>query len=400
MKKIIAAGLVVFILSGCTPPGFGKKISFEYPDIKDDFCGVHINFQFCKCAFHGEFCKQIGLSKKEANAKVQSEYKKWLEGKLTAFRSSCSAAGGIAEDDVCQYCKEGFVADNDRCVDADSVAGTNGDNATAKLDPLYNPDCSLKQDMYDRDWKKYSDIDEVIPFEERSYEAKQALTVYESMVSKMIEAFALERDIEIEKGKIAQLEEYKTALVNNIKTNLLKSFWRLTWITYSTIDTTKGLKGSYEKLLDLESVAEGLAASIKIIRTGVPPDSKLAIDTSTITGKVKSSGASVALDAVESLGDPLTIATTVVQEAVNASLPSADITEEEVQILKDQHLKNGAIDAALKTSKDDNAARETQLAILEKEIADMQPQIGEWEAKEKARVAVELVESCKELMKK
>ena len=49
------------------------------PSIKDDFCGVHINFQYCKCAFHNEYCGAVGMSKGEAKTYVYSEYEAWLD---------------------------------------------------------------------------------------------------------------------------------------------------------------------------------------------------------------------------------------------------------------------------------------------------------------------------------
>jgi len=54
-------------LSGCSGKG----------DIKNNFCGIHINFQYCKCAFHNEYCDSIGMSKSEAKTYVYSEYDKW-----------------------------------------------------------------------------------------------------------------------------------------------------------------------------------------------------------------------------------------------------------------------------------------------------------------------------------
>lgn len=394
-RKIIYALALLFIVSGCTSrSGVARSDSFKKPSIKDEFCGAYINFQYCKCAFHGQFCKEVGMSRKEADTYVNDEYNKWLKPKRDAFVASCTSSNGYMDGDTCNYCDQGYTADAKSCAKGE----TKTSDKVALPDGPYNEDCSLKQDEYDRDWKKYSDIDKAIPYEDRSYEAKQALTTYETMVSKMVEAFALERDIDLEKEMQAELQTYRTALVQNIKTNLLKSFWRLAWVTYSTIDTTKGLKSSYEKLLDPETVSDGVAAALKIIRSGVPSDSKLAIDTSTITGKVKSSGASVALDAVESLGDPAAIATTIFQEAGNATLPStADITPEEVAILEQQHLKKGVIDDILKESMALNAEREARLATLEKEITDLNSQIEPWEQKEKERVANSLVDSCEKL---
>ena len=70
-----------------------------------------------------------------------------------------------------------------------------------------------------------------------------------------------------------------------------------------------------------------------------------------------------------------------------------------MNILKDQHLTKGVIDEILNEAKAKNADRETRLATLEKEIEGLQQEVNGWEEKEKARVKVELEESCKEQKK-
>lgn len=62
--------ILAILLVGCST---GK------PDIKNDFCGVHINYQYCKCAFHNEYCGSIGMDKSEAKTYVYAEYNKWLD---------------------------------------------------------------------------------------------------------------------------------------------------------------------------------------------------------------------------------------------------------------------------------------------------------------------------------
>ncbi|OGY92196.1 MAG: hypothetical protein A3B31_00740 [Candidatus Komeilibacteria bacterium RIFCSPLOWO2_01_FULL_53_11] len=399
MKKTVLLFAVALIATACVPKGFGRTVDFEEPSIKDDFCGVYINFQYCKCAFHNEFCDAIGKSKREANSYVQAEFKKWRQTQLDTFAAECASAGGIFDEDRCRYCKEGYVADNDHCVEPEDLADADSEVTAQLPDAIYNADCTVKQDVYDAEWMKYSDIDDAIPFEDRSYEAQQALVAYETMTDKMLEGFALERDVEIEKQMIDELETYRTALVQNLKTNLLKSFWRLAWVTYATIDSTKSLKGSYEKIIEGAGALEQIGAGLKIVRSGVPSSSALAIDTSSVSGKVKSGGLSVALDAVESLGDPVAVATTVFQEAASQSLPSADITDEEVAILKNQQETKGVIDEILAESRAANAVREARMTELETEIADLQRQVDEWEGEEKDRTRNSLEESCKELMK-
>ena len=391
---LLFAGLAL-VLTGCSNKGYGQATKFSYPDIKDDFCGVQINFQYCKCAFHNEFCDAIGLKKGAANDYVQSEFDKWLSLQLASFGDNCVAQGGIFKKDKCQYCDEGYLAKDGNCVSAADESQATEEEFVP--DGPLTADCKIKPDEFDQDWKKYSDIDEVIPFEERSYEAKQTLTTYETMVAKMVEAFSLERDIEIENQMQAELQEYKAALVQNIKTNLLKAFWRLSWVTYTTVQSGKGLGESYSQLLTTGAAAETIGAGLKVVQGIIPGDSSLAIDTSEVSGKVKSVGVNVALEAVDSLGDPVKIATELIKSAANAPLPSADITQEEIDILKTQHINNGVIDKIIAESQADNNKRQAKLATLEQEINQLQTEVNSWENQEKERVKVSLETSCQQL---
>lgn len=370
--------------------------TFEAPDIKDDFCGVHMNYQYCKCAFHGDFCDAISMDENAAESYVYAEYDAWVAQQLEEWLALCALNGGIPGEDDCTYCDEDFVAQNGECVPADEPTE---EETAFKPDGPLNDDCTIKHEAFDRDWRKYSDIDEAIPFEERSYEAKQAVTAYDEMIEKMILAFALERDIEIENQMQMELEAYQEALVMDLKTNLLKAFWRLSWVTYTTVQSGKGLGESYSQVLTSGAAVESVGAGLKVVQGVIPANSQLTIDTSTTAGKAKSVGASVALETIDSLGDPTKIATELFKSAANAPLPSADLTPEEINILKEQHIKSGVVADALKKSREKNADREKQLAILEKEISDLQTEITSWEAEEKERVRIGLEESCKELKK-
>ncbi len=395
MKKILSLLLITIVLAGCTPKGYGELSKFLRPDIKDDFCGVHINFQYCKCAFHNEYCDAIGLDKGAAKSYVYSEYDKWINDLLATFETSCTTAGGFYTDEACQYCTDGYVSNGEDCVDQTVLAEKGSEEiANNTGEELFDADCNLNQELFDQDWRKYSDIDDVIPFEERSYEAKQAVTAYENMIEKMVLAFELERDIEIENQMQTELTEYRTALVNNIKTNLLKAFWRLSWVTYNTIQSGKGLGQSYTQVLNASEAAEAVGAGLKVVQGVIPGNSSLAIDTSDFSGKVESVGVNVALEAVDTLGDPVKVATELFKSAASAPLPSADISEEEINILREQHLNKGVIDKALADSQAANNERQTKLNQLETEIVELQTQIDEWEAKEKDRVKAGLENTC------
>lgn len=72
MKSIwvVLTFILLLLFTGC---------SSGNSDIKNNFCGVHINYQYCKCAFHNQYCSNIGMSKSEANSYVYAEYEKWLD---------------------------------------------------------------------------------------------------------------------------------------------------------------------------------------------------------------------------------------------------------------------------------------------------------------------------------
>jgi hypothetical protein len=128
MKKLLFLTFVfamTLLFSGCLGDGIEKVVVFER-DIKNEFCGPVMNFKFCKCAFHGEFCEdpEVKMSKKEADEYVQAEFKKWEDQELDVFANDCKNRGGVFtymrsdEAGKCSYCAEGFYADQEdrRCV--------------------------------------------------------------------------------------------------------------------------------------------------------------------------------------------------------------------------------------------------------------------------------------------
>jgi len=381
---LVAAGLGAALSAAAA--AYARVEKFRTPDIKNDYCGVQMDFRYCKCAFHNDYCKDIGLSRGAADDHVQAGFKTWVDGLRAAFKGNCERAGGIFADDECRYCKEGMQALEGKCVDEADAAAAN--------EPVNPKTCAVNPAVFDRDWKKYSDLDDRIAPADRSFEGKEHAATMQKIVDAQLEIFMLERDLEVDRLVRVELRDYKQALVKNIKTNLLKSFWRLTWVTYDTIDANRGMKGSFEKLLDFESIPELLAAKIKLARQVTPGDSKLAINTDSVTGKVKAVGLSAALDALESVGDPVTVATTVVFESVKSTFGSADLTDEEIEILRQQHLKNRQLDDVLQESYLKNRERRLRADGLKQRVVQFQKELVQWETKEKERVKSALIEAC------
>ncbi len=100
---------LLLLLAGCSTDKFPR------PDIKDDFCGAHINYQYCKCAFHNKFCDAVGMSKSEAKSYVNSEYNTWVEKRLNNWLAECALAGGIPGEDDCTHCDNAKGAAKEKC---------------------------------------------------------------------------------------------------------------------------------------------------------------------------------------------------------------------------------------------------------------------------------------------
>ncbi|PLX25231.1 hypothetical protein C0580_03010 [Candidatus Parcubacteria bacterium] len=396
-KTLFLASLMivaVFLLTGCSK---GRVEKFQKPDIKDDFCGISMPYQYCKCAFHNEYCEDVSLSSSAANSYVREEYDKWVKGQLETFETTCNSGGGIYSNKKCTYCEDPYYKEGNKCVKAEDKENDDdsSDQETSFVaDGPFNSDCSINESSFENEWKKYSDFDDNIDFNARSWEVQQNLNTYEQIMELKAQNFVLQRDMEIDRQLRLTMREYKAALVQNIKTNLLKSFWRLSYVTYSTIKSGKGIGESYSKVLTSGKTLEVISQGLKVVQGVIPADSSLAVDTSTVSGKVKSIGLNAALETLDSMGDPVKVATQVFNDASNAALPSADITPEEIEILRTQHLSNQAIDQALKASYKANAERRKQLLANENQIKLLEAQAASWQYKEKSRVRAMLESDC------
>lgn len=356
-----------------------RSVNMQEFDIRNDFCGVHINFQYCKCAFHDEYCGSIGMDQDSANSHVQSEFGTWVEGKRTEFKNSCETNNGRFSADTCRYC--------------DAPNEWKGSSCLAPGQEE-SKEC-LDDDEIEDNWAKYSDIDEAIPLSDRSFEAQQFTKVGEELTQKMVEAFEIEHDMELDRQTRLALREYRDAVIDNIQANLLKAFWRLAYVTYSTIQGSKGNGQTYVDVITAsEATIPVVANGIGLIQSNIPSGSALEIDTKTDVGKIRSIVAGAELEALKSLGDPVAVATKVVSDVASLPIPSANISEEEVDLLRTQRVLRDALDNALQESYKINALRRKRLIELEQEIETLRAEAQEWESKEKERVQSLLQEDC------
>lgn len=358
---------------------------YQIPNVKDDFCGVFINFQYCKCAFHDEFCDAVGLDPSSAHSYVTDEFRQWNRERIQAMGVTCQLSGGYWNKSnwSCTTCIEGDVLDGKKCI------------APEKSDSEKS-ECQEALKNIDQNWEKYSDFDDRLG-SDVSYEVGQFNRVMDEIAEMVARAHQLEYDMEIDRQVRLSLREYKQALVQNIKTNLLKAFWRLSYVTYTTAKGASGTYGSITKMLNPSNAIEGVGAGLKVIQASIPPGAKdYQIDTSTTKGKIKSMAWNATLETLESVANPKDLAIQFAKDVQGAVVPSPNISDEEIGILRDQHMSNQAVDTALAESYALNAQRRAELATLETQITEKYNELQEWKHKEYQRVRANLEDQCKD----
>ena len=98
LKKGITSGLLfVFLFSSFSPV-------FATLNIKDDYCGVMINYKYCKCAFHGnqgdnKWCDKIGMIQETANEYVWNSFEAWK----IELEKKCMLDNGFWVNEECRY---------------------------------------------------------------------------------------------------------------------------------------------------------------------------------------------------------------------------------------------------------------------------------------------------------
>lgn len=387
MKAILSLFLILSFIVPIAHAG-SKKTPYEVPSVKDDYCGIVMNFQYCKCAFHNEFCKNINLSPGSAHAYVQKEFREWNREQIQEMAQKCQRSGGYWNQSnwSCLTCTDGDVLEGTKCVPPEKSDAENTEKE----------ECREALKNIDRDWEKYSDFDDRLD-SGVSYEVQQFNKILDEIAVLVSQADELKYKMEIDRQIRLELREYKKALVQNIRTNLLKSFWRLSYVTYTTIKGAHGAGGSVEKILQPESVMQGVGAGLKLIQANIPPTAKeYQIDTSTTQGKIKSIAWNATLETMESIANPKDIAIQFMKDTRGAVVPSANISDEEIQILRTQHLLNKAIDIQLAESYKINAERRTELAEIEKKVTEKYNKLQTWKQKEYQRVKVKIEDQCKE----
>ncbi len=93
MKKIIIISIFLFIVA--MPVLAVSEEKYKVPDVKEDYCGVEIPFQNCKCAFHNKYCDDaIKKDSWQSRIYVMNKFNSWVEGLIYDFGKRCILQGG------------------------------------------------------------------------------------------------------------------------------------------------------------------------------------------------------------------------------------------------------------------------------------------------------------------
>ncbi len=266
-----------------------------------------------------------------------------------------------------------------------------------KINPLLNSDCTVSPDKFDSGWQKYSDFDYRIESATRSYDARKFHEAQVKIVKLGSEVVILKRDYEITKEEIKASQQYQKALKAGHKANLIKATVRMAYITYKVALSAKGTGELGSKILtsSLDSGIKVIGSAIKVGRDLVPPDSGIALDTSTIEGKIADVEATGWVEVMANFGDPAAVVTEVMKKTQGHIVPSAKLTTEELNILQKENRKLKSIDKEMAITIAKNLNRLDTYRKKEAEINRLESSLWEYEQNEKDRVKNMLMNECK-----
>ncbi|QSX09494.1 hypothetical protein J0B03_05365 [Alkalibacter rhizosphaerae] len=213
-------------------------------------------------------------------------------------------------------------------------------------DELFDEKGDINMEVFERDWIKYSDFDDNIPLESRSYEVQQAIKLDNEIEKIGSEILYLELILEMERKSRLEEIEYKRALVSRHRGNIVKSLIRMAYFTYDTANSAADVaKSGAENILEATSNIQVLGEMIGLVDHFNPNDhtkSQKVIRTGGIT--LLSSGLDFE-ETAEAMVDEIIPDIKLSNEVDNVKL-----SEEDIDKLAAGHLKNRQLDISIAES--------------------------------------------------
>ncbi len=268
------------------------------------------------------------------------------------------------------------------------------ENSTGSGFAILDKDQCVDKEVFEKEWIKYSDIDDRIPVGERSWDAQQYAENGIDIRGYNEEIAYLSALMETDRQKRLQMKDFQNALSQGIKKNLVKAFCRLVYVTYDALDTAKsggeaggelivGAAGS--KVMKLKDVAGA-------VKDLIPEQHKGSGDW------IKDEIQKMDKNNPQSYKDLSRLMTARIDQEEEKKwniLPDTDITEEDMDLLTHQRELNDTIKQAIADSYSVNQQRADQIEGLKAKITTATQEQQEWLEKEKARVYAKLNDHCK-----
>lgn len=298
--------------------------------------------------------------------------------------------------------------------------GTLSFGGTMATEEILDKDCVINEAVFERDWKKYSDFDVFEQdlkddefkkeLESRSLEVQKYALAARKVIELEKESLRLQAEIILNGQARREVREIKESLVTMLRANLIKSLFRLSFLTADAIKTgfdagstfaelftfkaVKNLPDALEEIGKIAGVVSGLSPEGAEVAEALgknAEDMKMVLDTFT------SSSDEIAVNV---LGKSLSLA----EDKAKILFPSWDtvqLSPEDISILESQFMNNKALDDFLEESYAEDRMRSARIRMeIPAETERLREEMNVWEGKEKERVRDMLVAGCLESKKK
>lgn len=268
---------------------------------------------------------------------------------------------------------------------------------TPAHNPLLDEDCKPIEGTFDEGWQEYSVFDPTIPTASQSVEAQAYHAQAAEIAQLSADVFILKRDYEIVNEAIGELQQYRVQLAAGHKANLIKTTVRMAYITYQAMDSAHGTGKLYSEFLaeGAESGVQAVGKAIKLGRAVTPANSRIAINTESVEGKVANVASTGWVETMASLGDPKEVAQEMLQATKDQVMPGAELSDKELAILRLEYLELKKVDQLIQRSNQENFNRLWEIRAKEARIGVLKDALWELETREKALVKRDLVSECK-----
>lgn len=261
---------------------------------------------------------------------------------------------------------------------------------------------------FETQWRKISDFETPGgPLESRSLPVQQYEAAQKEIRNIEMEIAGILAHMELDREARLAARDLEKSLTQGLKANLLRAFWRLAWITYNTIGGPTGktemIKAgrSYAELFSENISVASTAKMLGVVKKLVPKQySKLPGN----EGRVVNVGVDALLEGLKNSGKSRTelVASVVTKvldtgskESLDANAMKADISPEEIAILRTQYLDQQRLQQAIAESYRLNAERQARIEALEAQAREAAAKAAESEQLEKRRVYALANQNCR-----